>query len=345
MGCAGAKGVDCHGSEEQYWFGDEREWQLNLPEITGDWASQVGALVVNASIELEYRATAGQKLEASCAEATHVITRARFGHLRVEAEPPRTSTERQNRWLLTTEARGVALVDVTLEAVGHHATSSNAGARCMGLAGYRSSWAPASFRGESYIAPPEYCVVECGSGLFDCAKSCAAGVRATCQKEFMGSAPGANDLLRGACTAGFGESCGAQSGSTMAELTAVCEQGGDLSARVCGELSTLSSGDRAVGYAWMACERGRVQCDRVAELLRAARQTADARYGLALRYGCASGQTELCCDLGLDQLQRVDSKAVGAQILSDYCARSQQACCRALREHGYPVPARRRQPD
>jgi len=345
IGCVGAPGVECVDAEERYWFGGEVEWLLNLPELQPRWSSaDVAALRVAAGVRTQYRAMRDSPPKTTCSEATHVIVGARFGKLRVEAERARQPGSAVERWVVVAPQSEETLIDVTLQSVGEQ--TGRAGAACMGLAGYRTGWEPASFQGQTYIAPPSRCTFECASGRLDCEQACRSGVRAACDRDHMApTEPALAPWLDAACSAGFGAGCVERGGANRARLAAVCDEGGDRSARVCGDLSLQTSDAQALEYAWRACARGRIKCERFAQLAVDLGVKTDPRYGQALRFGCASGRSELCCELGVEQFEQGPSKNDGVALLNEYCGRSVQACCTALRQRKLPVPSRRRQPD
>lgn len=309
-GCSG-DGVDCYGDQERYWFGDELEWLLNLPEALDAWsARKPAALRVGATVHEEYRLARDFSVDEGCADATHVITRARFGALTIEAEGPRRGGDAPEHWPLTAATTADTLIDVTLVPVGPHATRRV----CMGLTKYRQGSVPPPFLGQVYRSTPLRCDSTCDDG------SCS-------------------------CTAGRGGHCRNAGAASDSELRTVCELGGDRSAVACGELSSRLQGDAGLEYAWLACERGRQACERAAELLAARRAKDDTRFERAARYGCASGNAELCCVWGQERLDRAGASTAVAEMLTDVCAEGRQRCCTVLRTHGLPVPARRRQPD
>lgn len=309
-GCSG-DGVDCYGDEERYWFGDESEWLLNLPETLDAWSvRKPAALRVRATVREEYRLARDFSVDESCADATHVITRARFGDLTIEAEGPRGGGKAPEHWALTAPTTANTLIDVTLAPVGSHATRRV----CMGLTRYRQASVPPPFLGEVYRSAPLRCDSTCDGG--------------TCS-----------------CATGRGERCRDAVAPSNEELRMVCEIGGNRSAVACGELSMRLQGDAGLDYAWLACERGRQACDRTAELLAARKAKGDARFERALRYGCASGNVELCCAWGDEKLDHTEAPQVAADVLRDLCAEGRQRCCTALKKHGRPIPPRRRQPD
>jgi hypothetical protein len=309
-GCSG-DGVDCYGDQERYWFSDELEWLLNLPETLDAWSTrEPAALRVGATVREEYRLARDFSVEESCADATHVITRARFGALSIEAEGPRRGQGPPDHWTLSAAASADTLIDVTLAPVGERATRRV----CMGLTKYRQAFVPPPFLGEVYRSTPLRCDSTCDDG------SCSCATRR-------------------------GGRCGGAAAASDAELRTVCDVGGDRSAVACSELSMRLQGDVGLEYAWLACERGRQGCDRTAELLAARKAKDDTRFERALRYGCASGNVELCCAWGSEKLDHEPALPAAADILRDLCAEGRQRCCTALQTHGRAIPPRRRQPD
>lgn len=309
-GCSG-DGVDCYGDQERYWFGDQLEWLLNLPETLSAWSTRKpAALRVSASVQQEYRLARDFSVDESCTDATHVITRARFGTLAIDAEGPRRGSAQPERWALSTATNSDTLIDVTLAPVGSRATRRV----CMDLTKHRQASVPPPFLGELYRSTPLRCDSPCADG------SCS-------------------------CASGRGERCQGVGAATEADLRTLCELGGNRSAVACGELSKLLQYDAALEYAWLACQRGRQACDRTAELLTARKAKADTRFESALRFGCASGNIELCCAWGDEKLNQPEAPQAAADTLRDLCAEGRQHCCAALKTHGRPVPPRRRQPD
>jgi hypothetical protein len=249
-------------------------------------------------------------LDESCSDATHVITRARFGALNIEAEGPRAGDAPPERWSITRPGSTDTLIDVTLAPVGPHATRRV----CMGLTKYRKTFVPPPFLSELYVSAPLHCDATCDNG------GCA-------------------------CSAGHGDRCAIENGVSDSALRQVCEFGGDRSAEACAELSRRSQGAAALEFAWQACERGRQACDSTAQLLSATNAKTDPRFERALRYACASGNVESCCAWGDHQLDHPEIQSGAVDLVRNLCAEGKQLCCASLKAHGRSAPARRRQPN
>jgi hypothetical protein len=156
MGCVGDDTVECDGQEERYWFGDEREWLLNLPEVAARLRGS-SAATVRAKVRRAYYLERSALSRPSCAGATHILVGARWGSLEIDAESARGTAKHPQLTPLVRRSEDEQLVDLTLLSIAELEPTSKIEPACMGMLEPSDGPAPAPFLGQRRPPVPPRC--------------------------------------------------------------------------------------------------------------------------------------------------------------------------------------------
>lgn len=156
MGCVGDDVVECDGQEEHYWFGNEREWLLNLPEVAARLRGS-SAAKVRAKVRRAYYLERSALSRPSCADATHVLIGARWGSLAIDAESGGGAATEPRLTPLVRRSEDEQLVDVSLLSIAELEPTPKIQPACMEILEPSGGGAPAAFLGRQRPPLPERC--------------------------------------------------------------------------------------------------------------------------------------------------------------------------------------------